>query len=159
MTSSYWKTTLPLGRREQVTWPSPAQMLRQLAIIVLIGAVWGALFVGYLRLTGGSAQAAAPAPTGQGAPVSFAKDVLPIFQHRCVQCHSGKTPAAGLSLTSYAGVMQGVAGSPVITPGKASDSILVQLVASGGMPKGLARLLPAQIQTISAWVEAGASNN
>ena len=162
MASSYWKTKSPAGRRQQTTWPSPVQVLSQVGIIVLTGVLWGILLVVYLRLTGGPAQApaiAAPAPTTQATSVSFAKDVLPILEGRCVKCHGGGRTEAGLSLKSYADVIKGAADGPVVTPGQAANSLLVEVISSGAMPKNSPRLLPTEIQTISTWVAAGAPNN
>ena len=35
---------------------------------------------------------------GYGLQVDLARDILPIFERRCVSCHGGGTPAAGLAL-------------------------------------------------------------
>src|SRR5215831_7025947 len=35
-----------------------------------------------------------------GPTVSFANDVQPIFDARCVRCHSGNAPTGGLDLTA-----------------------------------------------------------
>jgi hypothetical protein len=37
---------------------------------------------------------------GQGMQVEFARDILPIFETHCASCHSGATPAAGLTLNA-----------------------------------------------------------
>jgi hypothetical protein len=51
VTSSYWKTGSPTLRREQLAWPSLAQVLGQLAIVAMVSLLWAVLFFGYLRLT------------------------------------------------------------------------------------------------------------
>jgi hypothetical protein len=54
------------GRHEDVSWPTSAQTLRQLGVIVLVVVVWGALLVGYQRVTGGPGaelMATQPEPT------------------------------------------------------------------------------------------------
>lgn len=113
-----------------------------------------------------------PAPTDTPAPptetsvaaeeasgVSFAQDVLPIFERRCVQCHGGEKTEEGLVLKTYADVMAGSFNGPVIEPGDAEGSYLVQQVVRGKMPKRGPRLLPAEIQAISDWIDAGAPDN
>ncbi|MBX3196879.1 MAG: PD40 domain-containing protein [Labilithrix sp.] len=35
---------------------------------------------------------------GYGLAIDFQEDILPIFERRCVSCHGGDTPAAGLAL-------------------------------------------------------------
>jgi len=96
---------------------------------------------------------AAPAGT------SFAQDVLPIFERRCVKCHGGERTEEGLVLKTYADVMAGSVNGPVIEPGNAVDSYLVEQITSGKMPKRGPRLLPAEIQAISDWIDAGAPDN
>jgi hypothetical protein len=47
----------------------------------------------------------------------------------------------------------------VILTGNSADSLLVQLVTEGKMPKRGPALSPEQIKTISEWIDAGALNN
>lgn len=107
--------------------------------------------------------AARPTTTATALPkagaVSFSKDVLPIFQSVCVKCHGGENTNASLVLKSYADVMQGSENGPVIEPGKSADSLLIELITNGKMPKKGPKLLPAQIRIITQWVDAGALNN
>ena len=129
-----------------------------LSVVILVTAV---LLTGCASAspapTVASPQTAQPnrPPTAQPVAVSFAKDVLPIFEQQCVKCHGGDKPSAGLSLESYAGLMK----KPVIQPGNADGSSLVGLIVSGAMPKRSPRLSDAQIKAIKDWVNAGAPNN
>ena len=100
-----------------------------------------------------------PAPTVDLAKVSFAKNVLPIFEQHCIKCHGGKEPKEGLVLESYDKVMAGSLNGSVIEPGNVKDSYLIEMVTSGKMPKKGPRLTPEEIQIITAWVEAGAPDN
>lgn len=104
----------------------------------------------------------APAVTPEDASIaetSFQTDVLPIFERRCAKCHGGEKVEEGLILLTYEDVMAGSFNGSVIEPGDVEGSYLIELIVSGDMPKRGARLLPAEIRTISAWVEAGAPNN
>lgn len=106
-----------------------------------------------------------PAPPVNLAEVSFETHVLPIFEQHCIQCHGGEQPEGGLrteeglSLTSYEDVIFGSFNGPVIEPGDVEDSYLIDQVATGRMPKEGERLTPAEIEIITAWVEAGAPDN
>ena len=100
-----------------------------------------------------------PAPGDQASPVSFAKDVLPVLERRCVQCHGGQKTEEGLSLKTYAGVLAGSWNGPVVEPGSATGSLLVEQILSGKMPKKGPRLLPSEIQAIRDWIDAGALDN
>jgi hypothetical protein len=48
---------------------------------------------------------------------------------------------------------------PVIEPGNAEASYLVELITEGEMPKKEPRLLPGEVRTITDWVNAGAPDN
>lgn len=90
------------------------------------------------------------------ADVNFNDDVLPIFVQHCAECHGDDNPDEGLVLTSYSDVMAGSIYGSVIRPNDVEGSYLIELVESGQMPKRGDDLTPTEIQTIVAWVEAGA---
>jgi mono/diheme cytochrome c family protein len=94
-----------------------------------------------------------------GATVSFAADILPIFESRCVSCHGGNRTEEGLSLRTYADVMTGSEHGAVITPGNATNSGLVEMVVTQEMPKRGPKLTPDQIQLLIDWVNQGALDN
>jgi hypothetical protein len=91
--------------------------------------------------------------------VSYAQDVQPIFDARCDRCHMGNHPSEGLDLGSYEAVMAGSQNGPVIVPGNADDSLLIEKVLDGEMPKRGPHLTDTQIQILTDWVNAGAPNN
>jgi hypothetical protein len=93
------------------------------------------------------------------AAVSFTKDVEPIFQSRCVNCHGGQQTQRGLDLTQYSSVMAGSTNGAVVVPGNPDSSTLIQMVVQGKMPKRGPQLLPGQVQILTDWVKAGAPNN
>lgn len=107
----------------------------------------------------------APADSGDTGEVSFQNDVLPIFERRCIKCHGGinddgeERVEEGLKLLTYEDVLKGSYNGPVIEPGDVENSFLIEQIVKGEMPKKEPRLLPAQIRTITAWVEQGAPNN
>jgi hypothetical protein len=107
---------------------------------------------------------AAPAPAEPAAPaatteVSFANDVMPILESRCIRCHGGERVEGELILKSYAEIMAGGESGPVVVAGDASASSLVELSASGEMPKRGPKLTPAQVQTLTDWVNQGAQDS
>lgn len=226
MAKSTFKTGSSAGGRRDLQFPTARQGLRQLGVIALVVAVWSALLVGTINLTGQAAeqplsQAAAPtqaptatapaaapslptetppqatqapsdeetaptateppaeAPTATPPPtptetplpeptepppapesgVSFAADVLPIFESRCVQCHGPSRTSGGLQLDSYQAATAASESGSSILPGDAAHSLLVELIVSGEMPRRGPRLTPAEIQAITDWVNAGAPDN
>ena len=69
------------------------------------------------------------------ATVSFANDVMPIVQSRCVNCHGGDRIEEGLLMRSYDEILAGSDNGAVIVPGNVTDSLLVELVTTKEMPK------------------------
>lgn len=106
---------------------------------------------------------AADSPTAEGAvagaTVSFAADILPIFESRCLNCHGGNRTEEGLSLRTHADAMTGSEGGSVIIPGDAANSVLVEMVSTQEMPKRGPKLTPAQVQLIIDWINQGALDN
>jgi len=94
---------------------------------------------------------------------SFAKDVKPIFDKRCVTCHS-KRLKGGYSIETYDKVMTSGDHAPVIVVGNAADSTLAKMLrgvktpAGGQMPPGKP-LKKEQIDLIERWINQGAQNN
>lgn len=108
------------------------------------------------------AQGTAVSPASQPAPagsVSFAKDVMPIFEASCVNCHGGKSTKAGLDLSNYAATMAGSVNGVVIVPKKPNYSYLLEQVVEGEMPRRGKMLSREQIQILWDWVASGALNN
>jgi cytochrome c len=104
-------------------------------------------------------EATIPATEAPASSVSFSKDVMPIFSNSCNECHGGRQIKEGLDMRTYEGLMAGSFNGVVIVAGNSADSLLVQLVTEGKMPKRGAKLTLAQIKLISDWINAGALNN
>lgn len=106
---------------------------------------------------------AEPAPTEAAASasgeISFANDILPILESRCINCHGGQRTSEGLDMKSYEALMAGSQNGSVITPGDAASSSFITLSAEGKMPKRGPKLTPAEVQLLTDWVNTGAPNN
>lgn len=99
------------------------------------------------------------APAEASADVSFANDVLPIIESRCVKCHGGDRIEEGLLMRTYDEILAGSDNGPIVVPGDVEGSLMVELVTSKEMPKRGPKLTPPQVQIITNWVAAGAPNN
>jgi len=88
-------------------------------------------------------------------PKSFAQDVAPILNSRCVSCHNLTNANAGVNLSSYATVSQ------VVTPANSNGSLLYGVVSrTFGSPMPPSGSLSDQdIQNIKTWIDEGAINN
>jgi mono/diheme cytochrome c family protein len=94
-----------------------------------------------------------------GGEVSFSKDILPIFESRCLKCHGGDKTEKGLDLKTYASMMLGSEKGPVITAGNSDGSSLYMSVFNGDMPKNGPKLTAEEIALIESWISSGAPDN
>ncbi|MDF1824791.1 MAG: PSD1 and planctomycete cytochrome C domain-containing protein [Verrucomicrobiales bacterium] len=94
-------------------------------------------------------------------PVDFVKDVRPIFQAHCYDCHSEEAQKSGLRLdVKSAALTGGDNHGPDIVPGKPSESPLIQFLLTGNederMPPKGPRLSADEIEILTDWVREGA---
>ena len=121
---------------------------------------WGCL--GLLLVSSLSALAAAePVVERIDHPVDFGKEVFPVLQKRCFECHGPEKQKAQLRLDGRAAALKGgKSGSPFV-PGKSRESLLFQRVAGIGgedqMPPKGEKLTAVQLGLIAAWIDQGAS--
>ncbi len=97
---------------------------------------------------------------------SYARDIEPVIQWRCVSCHTSGgegTQKSGLNLTSYDALMAGTSqGGNLIVPGSPTTSSFMIMVTRKDhlrMPFGAAPLSDDEIRVIKVWIEQGAKNN
>lgn len=113
--------------------------------------------------TPASAETSAPVPTNTEPAavtgISFTNDVMPIFESRCVNCHGDEQVKEGLDLKTYEGLMAGSSNGPVLEPGNANNSFLLEQIIKGEMPKRGPKLTPKEIQIITDWINSGAIKN
>ncbi len=91
--------------------------------------------------------------------VSFAADIKPILDARCIKCHGVEQTKEGLDLQTYDNIFAGSRNGSVIEPGNAEHSLLVQLIVEGEMPNRGQPVTPEELQLIINWVNQGALNN
>src|SRR5437899_4897501 len=104
----------------------------------------------------GEARQAVP-PTAQSSDY-FESKVRPVLAANCYDCHTDER-MGGLRLDARDGVLKGGGSGPAVVPGDPDKSRMVQAVRQTGtlkMPKG-GRLKPDEIETLVAWVRAGAN--
>jgi mono/diheme cytochrome c family protein len=121
------------------------------------------LSVAILPLGIGLAVADHRAPVGvdaaQAGPVSYARQVAPIFKTRCSDCHSSAKQESELDLSSYEKVMKGSKFGTVVEAGDPESSLLIEMVETGEMPQDKDPVPPEEIALIRSWIAAGAENN
>ena len=89
----------------------------------------------------------------------FAKQVVPILQKHCIECHNDSTRDGGLSLENHKGFIVGGENGRVVAAGAPDDSLLLEYVSGPEpeMPKKGKPLTKAEVETLRQWIKAGAT--
>jgi uncharacterized membrane protein len=100
-------------------------------------------------------------PLRAAPPVSFERQIQPILQRHCVECHSGWFPASGLRLDTRARVLEGGKQGRAVIPGEPDKGWLVNMIqpVAGNpsrMPPGPSQLSGDEIALIKQWIREGA---
>ncbi|HKW97088.1 MAG TPA: PSD1 and planctomycete cytochrome C domain-containing protein [Bryobacteraceae bacterium] len=93
-------------------------------------------------------------------PVSFSKQIEPIFENTCWKCHGAALQLSHLDLRTREGALKGGEHGPAIVPGNADQSRMFRLVSGQekpSMPMDGTHLTPEQIRAIKDWIDAGAT--
>ncbi len=91
--------------------------------------------------------------------LNFDDHIKPIFRAKCASCHNTNKKTADLDLSNYTAMMQGGGSGAAIEPGDAANSYLFMLINHDSepyMPPNSDRIPDAMIQTVRAWIDAGA---
>ena len=91
----------------------------------------------------------------------FQRDVQPIFENHCFQCHDGRKQTAGLRLDVRSRAMHGGdSGDPAIVPGISAQSEIVLRVITDDAdarmpPEGKGQpLSPDEIAIVRNWIDS-----
>ena len=115
----------------------------------------------------GPAQPLPIASIDQKDPVSYAKDIAPIFKKSCIACHNATKAKAKLNLENVSLMMKGSDNGEVIIPGNADES-LIFLQASHQeedfMPppknkSNAPNLSPEELALLKLWINQGAKDD
>src|SRR5262245_13721722 len=91
----------------------------------------------------------------QPAKVDFRRDVVPILEARCFECHRGKNVTASYRLDLRAELLGETTGKPLVKVGKSNESRLIHVVEgkvpSKVMPRKGPRLTEREIDVLRAW--------
>ena len=114
------------------------------------------------RLRFGLTLALLAAPASAAEPeqkITYEDHVLPIFRANCATCHNADRQEGGLNLVRFDDLMQGGGSGEVLEPGDGAFSYLYMLAAHESepvMPPSGAKLAAADLDTLKAWIDAGA---
>ncbi len=106
-----------------------------------------------------------PVQAGEDAakPEYFTTKVKPILDANCGRCHEGTFHRGGLNMDTRESLLKGGHSGPAIVAGDPANSLLVKLIRHEGpkddpmdMPPNKPKLADADIDTVTAWIKAGA---
>lgn len=93
-------------------------------------------------------------------PIDFTKEIKPIFENSCVNCHGHGRDKGGFKMDTRETFLAGGDSGDAIVVGNSAQSYLVHLVAGTDpdsiMPKKGTKLTPAQVGLLRAWIDQGA---
>lgn len=97
----------------------------------------------------------------QALPIDYQRQVQPLFDRYCVECHSGWFPQGGLRLDSLENLREGGRNGAVLFAGDADKGKLVNMIriVPGRftiMPPGPAAVAKPEFELIQRWIEQGA---
>ena len=90
-------------------------------------------------------------------PLSYERDIRPIFRAHCFDCHGATDELkGGLDLRLVRFLQKGGETGPAVVPGKPNESYLLQRLRDGEMPPGEDTVPTKEIAIIERWIAAGA---
>jgi cytochrome c len=89
----------------------------------------------------------------QRAP-DFQKDVLPVFEEKCIRCHGAKRRGGKLDMRTLDALLQGGDTGPALKPGNAQKSLLIELIHYKEMPpkKKDPIITPTELEMLRRWI-------
>lgn len=105
------------------------------------------------------AKAMAESRDAERGTVDFYKDVKPIFEAKCFDCHAGTKVKGGLRLDDRTALLKGGKSGAAIVLDKPAEGTLLARVRSHDddvMPPKGDRLTPAQLRILETWIKEGA---
>ena len=84
--------------------------------------------------------------------VGYALSIKPIMDNNCMGCHSGSSPAGGISITNYTEVKTLAANGKLL-------GTIEHKAGFSPMPKNMAKLSDCNIAKIKIWINDGMQNN
>src|SRR5947207_8732475 len=106
---------------------------------------------------GADAPKALPPPATH--QVDFSKEIKPLFEAACINCHAKGKNKGGFSLETRESFLKGGDTGPAAVSGQSDKSLVVRLVAGlepdSVMPKKGTKWTAAQVSLLRAWIDQG----
>src|SRR5678816_565194 len=94
-------------------------------------------------------------------PVSYHKDIKPLFTANCNGCHRPEKSKGELDMTSYKLLIKGGKKGTPLVPGDPAASLLVKMISGPEpeMPDEGDPLKPEQVKLVERWIKEGAKDD
>lgn len=102
-----------------------------------------------LPLAGSSASSADQA-------AEFERNILPIFEEKCIRCHGGRKKGGKLDMRTMESMQTGGDTGPAFKPGNAKKSLLIELIHYKEMPpkKESPSVTAEEMELLKKWIDA-----
>ena len=99
--------------------------------------------------------------TAETKPVSFHKEIVPIFKRSCNGCHHPAKLKGELDMTSMAGLLKGGKNGAAVVASDPKKSLLIEEISGDepSMPKEGEPLSKAEVALIERWIKEGATDD
>ena len=102
---------------------------------------------------------ASPAAPAQAPLVDFTSQIQPILEANCLECHSQDKRKGGLSLATYADLLDGGRSGAAVRPGNSGGSLVVDRITAAiepQMPLDALPLTEPELALLRLWIDQGA---
>ena len=136
--------------------PLSSKLLPSACVLALLATLFGV----HPRSVAQEALGSSSASTGTTSrPLTFERDIRPIFKQYCVHCHGEDDKRKGnldVRLRRFLVEPHGKDGARALIPGKPAESELLSLVKEGEMPPKGKKPSAAEVLLIEKWIAEGA---
>src|SRR5689334_24728987 len=99
------------------------------------------------------------AQTRNASRIDYARQIRPLIEQNCLECHSQDKRKGGLSLATYDDILEGGRNGAIVRPGNSARSTIIDRLTGRldpQMPKDEDPLSRAQIALFRTWIDQGA---
>ncbi|HEY2588659.1 MAG TPA: DUF1549 domain-containing protein [Tepidisphaeraceae bacterium] len=118
------------------------------------------LFVVLLMSFAFAAEAQPALPPPADHQVDFVKEIKPLFEASCIQCHAMGKDKGGFSIETREAMLKGGDDGVQVVVGNSTESNIIKMVAGTDpdevMPKKGTKWTPQQVGLLRAWIDQGA---
>jgi hypothetical protein len=99
----------------------------------------------------------APRLSSAAAPLTFERDIRPIFKTHCFQCHGEEEELSGnLDVRLVRLLAKGGDSGPAFVAGDAAKSLLIERITKGEMPPEGKKISAGELAKLRSWIDDGA---